>query len=85
MDIKEKIKLIFDIISNKYVPYNKFWDEKRSDLLYKLEYAKLANDDLLNQINILNNLMSLAEQERLQNIRNDVVLDNYVDLWKDKK
>ena len=84
MTIKEKIRLIFTIITNRYIPSAKFWDERCTDLLLKLEYAKLANDDLLNQINTLNNLISLAEQERILGIRDEVILDNYANIWEKK-
>ena len=85
MNIKEKFQLIIAIIRNRYVPNDAWHATRYAKMRRELDYAKLANDDLINQINTLNNLISLKDQERLIGIRNDIVIDNYVNLWEKSK
>jgi hypothetical protein len=78
MTLIEKLKTIAGIIFNNPAvihPYNRI-----TELMGLLESAKIANDDLLNQLSRLNNIVDIEKQElqrtvnlyETQYIRNNV-------------
>jgi len=65
MTLIEKLKLVYDAVTGKpglFIDYE--WQNQRIiELEHLLSAAKIANDDLLNQLSRLNNMVDIEKQE----------------------